>query len=99
MNFNFRKDMTPINYGIPCKRGIMKDTIKIKKCIVCGKTHYHCYDSAYGSFQGLRNPHCNDSIAKQKNVKRYGIIALNLIHKDTWEFGKPGKLFKKLKND
>lgn len=84
MNFDFRKDMVPINYGIPSGEGM----IKIKKCIVCGKTHNHCYDSAYGSFQGLRVPHCIDSIAKQKNVKRYGIIALNLIHKDTWEFGK-----------
>lgn len=88
-DFNFRKDMVPINLGVPSK-----GMIKIKKCIVCGKTHYHCYDSVYGSFQGLRVPHCSDNIAKQKNVKRYGVIALNLIHKDTWEFGKQENFIK-----
>jgi len=92
LNFIFRKDMTPINYGIPCKRGIMKGAMKIKKCIICGKTHYHSYNSAYGSFQGLRNPHCSDNVIKQKNVKRYGVIALNLVHKDIWEFGRSGTL-------
>jgi hypothetical protein len=87
--FNFKKDMVPINFGVPCKGGM----IEIKKCIVCGKTHRHSYNSAFGSFQGLRIPHCDSSIAKQKNVKRYGIIALNLVPRDVWEFDDSGIIF------